>query len=135
MNHKSLWETSNEQLISDVMDSGAIQFLDGSLCLGQISQIRTDPNAQIDKNLAEKTIRQGLGKILPKLKNLPGQLHHCLVAFSPDSNFLVGRINTFTGLYLFSGFTSTFVFAPPLAKSFASWVTDDCTKMPILSCD
>ncbi len=131
-NLKSLWDASNDNLISDIIDPGAIQFLDGSFCLGQISQIRTNPLAKIDSNLAEANIRQGIGKILPELQNLPGKLHHCLVAFSPDSNFLVGRIQDFTGLHLFSGFTSTFVFAPPLAKGFASLVTDNYQELPII---
>jgi glycine/D-amino acid oxidase-like deaminating enzyme len=28
-----------------------------------------------------------------------------------------------SGIHLFSGFTSTLVFAPPLARHFASWAT------------
>jgi glycine/D-amino acid oxidase-like deaminating enzyme len=131
-NLKSLWDAANDHLISDIIDPGAIQFLDGSFCLGQISQIRTNPLAKIDSNLAEATIRQGIGKILPELQNIPGKLHHCLVAFSPDANFLVGRIDKFTALHLFSGFTSTFVFAPPLAKGFASLVTDNYQELPII---
>jgi glycine/D-amino acid oxidase-like deaminating enzyme len=129
---KLLWDTPNDDLISDVMEPGAIQFLDSSFCLGQISQVRTNTTAKIDSNLAEKRIRQGIGNILPELQNVPGKLHHCLVAFSPDSNFLVGKIENFSGLHVFSGFTSTFVFAPPLAKRFASWVTDDYEQMPSL---
>lgn len=120
---KSLWNNPTSNLIADVMEPGAIQFKDGTICLGQISQIRTDPRAEIDKIKSEKIIRQGVGKILPSLQNLPGKLHHCLVAFSPNSNSLVGKIKNTTGLYLFSGFTSTLVFAPPLARQFASWVT------------
>lgn len=129
---KSLWNSPDDQIISDVMEPGAIQFLDGDFCLGQISQIRTNPQAKIDSNVAEKIIRKGVGKILPELQDLPGKLHHCLVAFCPDSNFLVGKIDTMAGLYLFSGFTSTFMFAPPLAKRFASWVMEDDKKMPSL---
>lgn len=129
---KSVWNSPDDKIISDVMEPGAIQFLDGSFCLGQISQIRTDPQAKIDSCLAENTIRKGVGKILPELQNLPGKLHHCLVAFCPDSNFLVGKIDSLKGLHVFSGFTSTFVFAPPLAKRFASWVIEDDKKMPSL---
>ncbi len=129
---KSLWNHPDDEIISDVMEPGAIQFLDGSFCLGQISQIRTNPQAKIDSDSAEKTIRKEVGKILPELQDLPGKLHHCLVAFCPDSNFLVGKIDSLRGLYVFSGFTSTFVFAPPLAKRFASWVVEDDEKMPSL---
>ena len=129
---KSLWNNPSDEIISDVMEAGAIQFLDGSFCLGQISQIITNPTAKFNKNLAEKTIREGVSKILPDLQNVPGKLHNCLVAFCADSNFLVGKIDNFEGLHLFSGFTSTLMFAPPLARRFASWVTEDYTKMPSL---
>ncbi|MDJ0598730.1 MAG: FAD-binding oxidoreductase [Crocosphaera sp.] len=129
---ESLWNHPSDEIISDVMEPGAIQFRDGHFCLGQISQIITNPQANFDRHLAEKTIREGVGKILPKLENLPGKLHNCLVAFCPGANFLVGKIDHFQGLHLFSGFTSTFVFAPPLAKRFASWVTEDAEKMPSL---
>ncbi|EAZ92498.1 NAD(P)/FAD-dependent oxidoreductase [Crocosphaera chwakensis] len=129
---KSLWNRPNDEIISNVMEPGAIQFLDGRFCLGQISQIRTNPYTKLDSKSAEKTIRQGVGKVLPELQELPGKLHHCLVAFCPDSNFLVGKIDTLTGLHVFSGFTSTFVFAPALAKRFANWVIEDDKKMPSL---
>ncbi|MGL5879171.1 MAG: FAD-dependent oxidoreductase, partial [Xenococcaceae cyanobacterium] len=55
------------------------------------------------------------------LKNIPGTWHQCLVAFSNNSLPLIGAIENYTGIYLFSGFTSTLVFAPPLAKHFANW--------------
>ncbi len=129
---KSLWNNPNDEIISDVMEPGAIQFLDGSFCLGQTSQIITNTTVNLNKSLAEKTIREGVSKILPDLQNLPGTLHNCLVSFCPDSNFLVGKIDNFEGLHLFSGFTSTLMFAPPLARRFASWVTEDYTKMPSL---
>ena len=129
---KSLWDNSSDQIISDVMETGAIQFLDGSFCLGQISQIISNPQAKNDQILAEKTIREGVSKILPELENLPGKLHHCLVAFCADSNFLVGKIDNFEGLHLFSGFTSTLMYAPPLARRFADWVAEDNKEMPSL---
>ncbi len=129
---QNLWNHPSDEVISDVMEAGSIQFLDGSFCLGQISQIKTNPLAKNNKDLDEKVIRKGVGKVLPKLQNIPGTLRHCLFAFSADANFLVGKIHNFTGLHLFSGFTSTFVFAPPLAKRFASWATEDYQKMPSL---
>ena len=129
---QTLWNNPGDEVISDVMEAGAIQFLDGSFCLGQISQIKTNPWGTNNNHLAQEIIRKGVGKVLPKLQNLPGTLHHCLVAFSPDANFLVGKTDAFTGLHLFSGFTSTFVFAPPLAKRFATWATEDYEKMPSL---
>ncbi|MDJ0844331.1 NAD(P)/FAD-dependent oxidoreductase [Crocosphaera sp.] len=129
---QSLWNNPNNEIISDVMEPGAIQFLDGSFCLGQISQIITNPHTKPNEENAEKIIREEVGRILPQLQNLHGKVHHCLVAFCPDSNFLVGKIDNFQGLHLFSGFTSTFVFAPPLAKRFAVWATEDYEQMPSL---
>ena len=122
---KSGWNHPTSNLLAEVIEPGAIQFQDGHFCLGQISQICTDPLAEINLQKGEYIIRQGVGKILPSLENLPGKLHHCLVAFSPDSNFLVGKIRGLSGLYLFSGFTSTLVFAPPLARHFVNWVTGE----------
>ncbi|MEL4895435.1 NAD(P)/FAD-dependent oxidoreductase [Crocosphaera sp. Alani8] len=127
-----LWDNPSDDVISDVMEPGAIQFLDGSFCLGQTSQIITNPTVKLNETTAEKTIREGIEPILPKLQNLPGKLHSCLVAFCPDSNFLVGKINDFKGLHLFSGFTSTLMFAPPLARRFADWATNNNEKMPSL---
>ncbi|MGK7940769.1 MAG: NAD(P)/FAD-dependent oxidoreductase [Crocosphaera sp.] len=129
---QNLWNHPSNEIIHHVMEVGAIQFLDGGFCLGQISQIKTNPWKSNDNDLYENIIRKEIGKVLPKLQNLPGKLQHCLVAFSADTNFLVGKINNFSGLHLFSGFTSTFVFAPPLAKRFADWVTEDYEKMPSL---
>jgi glycine/D-amino acid oxidase-like deaminating enzyme len=120
---ESLWDNPNQNLVAASLDAGAIQFLDGSIYLGQISQIITDSNAIIDVEKNEARIRQEVAKILPALANLPGTLHHCLVAFSPNSLPWVGAIPSLTGIHLFSGFTSTLVFAPPLARHFANWVT------------
>ncbi len=127
------WDNPRSDIIADVMEPGAIQFLDGSFCLGQISQIRTDPMAKIDIMSSEKTIRKEIGKILPALQELPGTLHNCLVAFTPYSNYLMGKIEELTGLYLFSGFTSTLIFAPPLARRFANWVTKDSEQIPVIN--
>jgi glycine/D-amino acid oxidase-like deaminating enzyme len=74
---------------------------------------------------AESQVRQGITNILPQLANLPGTCYHCLVAFSKNSQPLVGAVKNWTGLYLFSGFTSTLVAAPPLAKHFVRWVAGE----------
>ncbi|MGK7943664.1 MAG: NAD(P)/FAD-dependent oxidoreductase [Microcystaceae cyanobacterium] len=106
-----------------IIDVGAIQFQDQSLCLGQISEINANPLISRDLAPFEQLIRQEVGNILPCLKTVAGTIHHCLVAFQPDKLALAGKVPNYQGIYLFSGFTSTWIFAPPLARHFAQWVT------------
>jgi glycine/D-amino acid oxidase-like deaminating enzyme len=115
------WDKFDPEPFLDILDAGAIQFRDGSFCLGQISQIITDPYVKVDAITGEAQIRKEVAILLPPLKNIPGTWHQCLVAFSNNSLPLVGAIENYTGIYIFSGFTSTLVFAPPLAKHFANW--------------
>jgi glycine/D-amino acid oxidase-like deaminating enzyme len=116
------WQAAIAEDGEQILDIGAIQFLDGSLCLGQMSQIIPNPQANLDLKRIESEIRQGIAKILPSLAQLAGTCHHCLVAFTPRSCPLVGEIIPNSGLYSFSGFTSTLLFAPPLARHFSQWV-------------
>ena len=118
------WDTESSEPITSIIDAGAIQFIDGSLCLGQISAIIPNPRTELDQKTGEKLIRQEIAKILPDLAGIPGICHHCLVAFNPDRIALVGKLATINGMYIFSGFTSTLVFAPPLARRFAKWVAN-----------
>lgn len=128
-----LWNQANSELASAVLDPGAIQFLDGRFCLGQISQILRNPHA-VDCAASEARIGTGIAKILPLLAHLPATGHHCLVAYANHSRPLVGAIGNITGVHLFSGFTSTLVFAPPLAKRFANWAAGSGDRlMPQLS--
>ncbi|AFY75639.1 glycine/D-amino acid oxidase, deaminating [Pleurocapsa sp. PCC 7327] len=122
---ESLWEQPSQDFIAGILDPGAVQFLDGSFYIGQISEIYTNPQVKIDSAISEAQIRTGIATILPLLQNLPGTWHRCLVAFAKNSLPLVGAINHLTGVYLFSGFTSTLVFAPPLARHFASWAAQE----------
>jgi glycine/D-amino acid oxidase-like deaminating enzyme len=119
---QGLWDNPSSQVLAQILDVGAIQFLDGSLILGQISSIATNLGATALLPAAEAQIRAGVANILPELVNLKGNCHHCLVAFGKNSQPLVGALENWTGIYLFSGFTSTLVAAPPLAKRFARWV-------------
>ncbi len=105
-----------------ILDPGAVQFLDGSLCLGQISAIAPYPKANFNLLAAEAQIREQLGHVLPLLEDIPGKCHSCLVAFNNQGIALVGNVADRKGLYLFSGFTSTLVFAPVLARRFAHWI-------------
>jgi glycine/D-amino acid oxidase-like deaminating enzyme len=124
-----LWNQPSSDLVMGVMDAGAIQFLDGSFCLGQISEIRTDPHAKIEPISSENQIRKAVSNILPPIGHLPGTWHSCLVAFTDNSLPLVGKIADFSGVYLFSGFTSPLVFAPPLARHFAAWIVTGTDKI------
>ncbi len=119
------WDTESSEPITSIIDAGAIQFLDGSFYLGQISAIMPNPRTELDQKTGEKLIRQEIAKILPNLAEIPGTCHHCLVAFNPERIALVGKLANMSGMYIFSGFTSTLVFAPPLARRFASWAAND----------
>ena len=111
-----------DQPVRMILDPGAVQFLDGSLCLGQISAIAPYPQANFDLVAAEAQIREQVGHVLPLLEDIPGKCHSCLVAFNNQGIALVGNLAAIKGLYLFSGFTSTLVFAPVLARRFAHWI-------------
>ncbi len=114
------WNEPNSDIIASILDAGAIQFQDGSLCLGQISELSTSPQTKTDLITNEIKIRQAIAEILPDLANLSGTCHHCLVAFAKNSLPLVDQIPDYEGVYSFSGFTSTLIFAPPMARRFAS---------------
>jgi glycine/D-amino acid oxidase-like deaminating enzyme len=118
---KADWNSPDSKVMAEIIEAGAIQFLDGSFYLGQASQIITDPSIIPDLTKSEAEIRSQIAKVLPKLADVPGTCH-CLVAFSDSSRPLVGKIQNLQGIHLFSGFTSPLAYAPPLARHFASWV-------------
>lgn len=117
----SLWDEPGNQPVPPILDAGAIQFLDGSLRLGQHSRVLTDPNAKIDPAASEAAIRASVGQVLPGLGNLPGTWHHCLVGFSRDRLPLIGAIPGIESVHIFSGFSNPLVIVPPLAQRFAIW--------------
>ncbi len=119
----SLWDEPELELLPPILDAGAIQFLDGSLRLGQLSRVLTDPNAKINPTESEVAMRASVGRVLPALGNLPGTWHHCLVGFSSDRLPLVGAISGVEGIHVFSGFSNPLVIVPPLAHRFANWAT------------
>ncbi len=120
-NTKPLWDEPNNELFPPVLDPGAIQFQDGHIIIGQWSRVLTNPHEVVNSVASETALRKQIGKILPSLQDLPGKWHSCLVAFSQNPLPHLGNIKPFTGLHLFSGFTSTLLFAPPLAKHFVAW--------------
>ena len=118
-----LWDTAGQELLPSSIDAGAIQFLDRRIRFGQLSRVLTDPYAAIDPVQSEGNIRASVSKILPEVAALQGKWRHCLVAFSNDSLPLIGAVQEYANLHLFSGFTSPTVYALPLAQRFASHVT------------
>ncbi|MEB3179415.1 MAG: FAD-binding oxidoreductase [Nostocaceae cyanobacterium] len=117
------WHVPGNELVPPILDAGAIQFPDGSLRMGQISRVLTDPHATVNSTASEAALRRSIGEILPALENLPGTWHHCLVAFSSDRLPLIGAIPGWDGIHIFSGFSNPLVFVPPLAQRFARWLT------------
>ncbi|MBD2137200.1 FAD-binding oxidoreductase [Anabaena sp. FACHB-1237] len=123
---EELWNQPNYEIVPPILDSGVVQFLDGSLCIGQISRIFTTPEITVNSTnstSSEKWLRESITQILPSLANVPGTWHHCLVAFTADKLPLVGAIPEFSGLHIFSGFSSPLLIVPPLAVRFAKWIS------------
>jgi glycine/D-amino acid oxidase-like deaminating enzyme len=117
------WDAVGLELMPASIDAGAVQFRDGTIRMGQLSRVLTDPDATIDREQSESQIRRAVERILPTIGRLKGNWYHCLVAFTCDGLPLVGQVPHQSGLYVFSGFTSPMVYVPPLAKRFAHFLT------------
>ncbi len=113
------WDEPGHEATAPILDSGAIQFQDGHLCLGQISRTLTALDASIDAAASEHHLREAIGQVLPTLRDAPGQWHRCLVSFSRDGLPLVGPLPGVTGLEVMAGFKTPFVYLPPIAQRFA----------------
>ena len=120
-----LWDEPGKELLSPSLDSGAIQFNDGSLRIGQLSRTLSDLNAKVDRETSERAIRAGIGKVLPALADLPATWHDCIVAFSADKLPVVGPIGSRPGLYVFSGLSNPLAIVPTVAERFANWATGE----------
>jgi glycine/D-amino acid oxidase-like deaminating enzyme len=118
---EQLWNEPGNEPIPAILDAGAIQFQDGSLRLGQISRVLTDPNAEVNSQASEQWLRESVAEILPALGNLSGSWHHCLVAFSNNQIPFMGAIPGFENIHVFSGFSNPLVIVPPLAERFAKF--------------
>jgi len=116
----ALWDEAGLELLPPSIDAGAIQFRDRRIRFGQLSRVLTDPHAAIDAQQSETQIRAYVSKILPKIGELQGQWRNCLVAFSSDGLPLVGALQGYANLHLFSGFTSPTVYVPTLSQRFAA---------------
>lgn len=113
------WDQPSHEITAPILDSGAIQFLDGHLCLGQISRTLTDLAVELAGAESDRTLRAGLAAQLPALANVPGTWRHCPVSFSRDGLPLVGPLPGVDGLHLMAGFGGPFVYVPAIAQRFA----------------
>ncbi|XGV99829.1 MAG: NAD(P)/FAD-dependent oxidoreductase [Leptolyngbya sp. BL-A-14] len=114
-----LWNQPGNEPMPPILDAGAIQLLNGTLRIGQVSRVLTDPNALVDATASEAAMRAAMTTTLPALANLPGTWHHCLIAFSHDRLPLIGAIPNTEGIHLFSGFSNPLAIVPTLARRFA----------------
>lgn len=115
----AIWDEPGQEPAPAILDAGAVQFRDGRIIIGQVSRALTDPNAAIDATQSEADLRQKISRVLPKVGELAGTWHHCLVAFSGDRLPLVGQIPGHETLHVFSGFGNPLAIVPPLARRFA----------------
>lgn len=115
----ALWDQPGHEPMPPILDAGATQLLNGSLRIGQMSRVLTDPNAPIDAAASEAAMRTSVRATLPALADLPGTWHHCLIAFSHDRLPLIGAIPGTEGIHLFSGFSNPLAIVPTLARRFA----------------
>ncbi|WP_017300380.1 NAD(P)/FAD-dependent oxidoreductase [Nodosilinea nodulosa] len=113
------WDEPGHEVTPSILDSGAIQFLDGHLCLGQISHTLTDLEAELDWAESDRRLRAAIASQIPALAEVPGTWRRCRVSFSRDGLPLVGRIPGVEGLHLMAGFSAPFVYLPPVAQRFA----------------
>ncbi len=114
-----LWDSTDQELTIPSVDAGAVQLRDGTIRLGQLSRVLTNPYAGVDATQSEQLIRSEAMRILPAIASLRAVWHRCLVAYSHDGLPLVGKIPRYEGLHVFSGFTSPMIYVPPLARRFA----------------
>jgi glycine/D-amino acid oxidase-like deaminating enzyme len=121
----ALWDQPGHEPVPAILDRGIYQMRDGSLRLGQISRVLTDPYQDTQDLGGEAQIRQGVSEFLPALAGVPGRWCHCLVAFCPDGLPLIGAIPGQQGLWIFSGFSNPLLLVPTLARCFAKQVTGD----------
>ena len=113
------WIEGAEAIVPAILDSGALQFADGSLCFGQVSRIYPSLEPTIDRRLSERWMRQAVGEILPDLADLPGTWVTCTVAFSADQLPMVGSITPDDRIQVFSGFSNPMALFPATARRFA----------------
>ncbi|MEL6399263.1 MAG: FAD-binding oxidoreductase [Cyanobacteria bacterium J06607_6] len=129
-----IWDEAGHEIRPPFLDAGFIQFLDGTVRIGQVSRIDTTLEPVLDAQASEQKIRAGIAPLIPALAEVPGQWRACRVAFSQDGLPLAGAVPGVTGAYVFSGFTGPFALVPAAAVHFAESVTTGKSAlMPQLS--
>ncbi|MBE9141504.1 FAD-binding oxidoreductase [Nodosilinea sp. LEGE 07088] len=119
------WDEPGHEVTPPILDSGAIQFLNGHLCLGQISRTLTDLEAELDAAESDRRMRAAIASQLPALAEVPGTWRRCRVSFSRDGLPLVGPLPGIEGLQVMAGFSAPFVYLPPVAQRFAQAVVGE----------
>lgn len=125
-----LWQ-KNCEIYPPVIDAGGVQFQDGHFCLGQTSYFHSNAYYQFNPVFSENQMRESLRKLSPDLATIPGQWHHCITAFTHNSLPFIGEV--IKGVFVFSGFTATFLLAPPLARHFVQWIAGNDDIIPQLA--
>lgn len=120
-----LWDQQGHEVTPAILDSGAIQFLDGHVCMGQISRTLTDLEASLDGQESDRAMRAAMAPQIPALAQVPGTWRRCRVSFSRDGLPLVGQVPGVEGLQIMAGFSAPFVYLPPVAQRFAQAVVGD----------
>jgi glycine/D-amino acid oxidase-like deaminating enzyme len=118
-----MWDHPGHEPAPAILDVGGVQYLDGSIKMGQLSRTLTDPHLVLDAASGEAALRDQIGTLLPALRDLPAQHYHCLVAFTSDRLPLVGQVANIEGLHLFSGFSNPLALVPAIARRFAKMST------------
>ncbi|TVQ13172.1 MAG: FAD-binding oxidoreductase [Leptolyngbya sp. DLM2.Bin27] len=116
------WDEPGHEVTPPILDSGAVQFLDGHMCIGQISRTLTDLEADLDEAESDRTMRAAIAAQIPALGQVPGTWRRCRVSFSRDGLPLIGPVPGVEGLYVMAGFSAPFVYLPPVAQRFAQAV-------------
>ncbi len=115
-----LWQLPDRELVPPAVDAGIVPFGDRTLRLGQLSRVHTRTAPPRDPGSSATAIREALRPLVPDLADLPAQWHHSLVSFSRDGLPLVGLPYGSSNVHLFTGFTTPFIYVPPLARRFAA---------------
>jgi glycine/D-amino acid oxidase-like deaminating enzyme len=129
-----LWSNPSPEAWASIVDSGAVQFEDGSIALGQVSHIISDINPMDNLSTSQEQIQSGIAQILPSLSKLTVSRHESLVSFSDNPEHpKMGKIPQWSGLSLFGGFRNTILIAPPMARHLANHLAKDTKNLFELS--
>lgn len=127
------WDQANRELVPPILDTGFVQFLDGTVRVGQMSRMYTGDNPEIDTQASEQRLRHGIAELIPALGPVAGQWRGCQVAFSGDGLPLVGAVPGLSGVSVFSGFGGPFALVPGVAVKFAQGAANPSAALAAFS--